>query len=152
MSLRRRVAALGILLLTLGLAVPPASAITGGEPDGGGHPNVGAILAFDPSRPRPLLCTGVLVHPRVVLTAGHCLHGFEQRGLAPADVVVRFDPDFEDPGATSRAVAQWLIHPDFTAASASTTPADRRSGGIPPRAKRRSSASLPGAPVVSATM
>lgn len=110
---RRRVAVLGVLLWTLVSSVPPASAITGGTPDGDGHPSVGAVLAFVPSRPRPLLCTVVLVHPRVVLTAGHCLHGFLERGIAPADLVIRFDPDFDDPGATDRAVAQGMIHPDF---------------------------------------
>lgn len=113
MFLPKRVAVVGTLLLSLGVSVPPASAITGGEPDGGGHPSVGAVLAFVPSRPRPLLCTGVLVHPQVVLTAGHCLHGFMARGIAPSDVVVRFDPDFDAPGATDRAVAQGMIHPEY---------------------------------------
>ncbi|HSK80829.1 MAG TPA: trypsin-like serine protease, partial [Thermoanaerobaculia bacterium] len=113
MFLKKRVAVIGALLLTLGLPVPPASAITGGEPDGNGHPAVGAVLAFVPNRPRPLLCTGVLVHPQVVLTAGHCLHGFLARGVAASDVVVRFEPDFDAPGVTDRAVAQGMIHPDY---------------------------------------
>ena len=72
--------------MTLGLPAPPASAITGGEPDADRHPAVGAVLAFVPNRPRPLLCTGVLVHPRVVLTAGYCLYGFLARGIAAPDV------------------------------------------------------------------
>lgn len=113
MCWRRRVAGLGILLWTLGASVPPASAITGGTPDGYGHPSVGAVLAFVPDRPRPLLCSVVLVHPQVVLTAGHCLHGFLERGITPADLEIRFDPDFDDPGATGRAVAQGMIHPDY---------------------------------------
>lgn len=110
---RRRAVVLGTLLWTLASSVPPASAITGGTPDGDGHPAVGAVLAFVPNRPRPLLCTVVLVHPRVVLTAGHCLHGFLERGLAPEDLVIRFDADFDAPGATGRAVVQGMIHPDY---------------------------------------
>lgn len=113
MSSTRRLAPLGALLLTLGLSVPPACAITNGEPDGEAHPSVGAILAFVPDRPTPLLCTSVLVHPRVVLTAGHCLHGFNERGVPPEDLVVRFAPDFNAPGVIDRAVAQGFIHPDY---------------------------------------
>jgi hypothetical protein len=86
---KRRCLALGAVLSTFVLPAPPASAITGGEPDGDGHPSVGAILAFVPNRPQPLLCTSVLIHPRVVLTAGHCLHGFNVRGVTPDQVAIR---------------------------------------------------------------
>lgn len=111
--MKKRATLIGTILLILGPTILPVSAITGGAPDGDGHPAVGAVLAFVPNRPRPLLCTGVLIHPRVVLTAGHCLHGFLERGIAASDVVVRFDPDFDAPGATGRAVSQGMIHPDY---------------------------------------
>lgn len=110
---KRRCLALGAVLSILVLPAPPAFAITGGEPDGNGHPSVGAILAFVPNRPQPLLCTSVLIHPRVVLTAGHCLHGFNVRGVTPDQVAIRFAPDFNAPGVLDRTAVQWFIHPDY---------------------------------------
>jgi secreted trypsin-like serine protease len=57
------------------IAAGSALAITNGQRDGNGHPNVGAMMAFDdPSAPNTLqvLCTGTLVAPQVFLTASHC--------------------------------------------------------------------------------
>jgi hypothetical protein len=51
-------------------------AITNGEADNGRHPNVGAVMLFDyqnPVNPEVIMdFSGVLVSPRVFLTAGHC--------------------------------------------------------------------------------
>ena len=112
-AMNRSLAVLAVVLLTLGLTITPASAITNGELDGEGHPSVGAVLAFVPNRPTPLLCTSVLVHPRVVLTAGHCLHGFNARGVPTDELVIRFAPNFNAPGVIDRAVAGGFIHPDY---------------------------------------
>jgi hypothetical protein len=48
----------------------PASAITGGEPDGEGHPNVGLILFYAPDG--RFRCSATLVSPTVLVTAAHC--------------------------------------------------------------------------------
>ena len=47
-----------------------AWAITGGGPDNGNHPYVGAMIAVHPVYGL-LPFTGILIHPRVILTAGH---------------------------------------------------------------------------------
>jgi hypothetical protein len=67
------------LILVLAL-VTAASAITNGEPDNGRHPYVG-LLVFDVYNPdteqnEPAWrCSGALIAPDVVLTAGHCTDG-----------------------------------------------------------------------------
>jgi hypothetical protein len=66
-------AVLAALLFTLlaGLATAgPAAAVTGGEPDGNRHPNVGLILFYSPDG--RFRCSATLVTPTVLLTAAHC--------------------------------------------------------------------------------
>lgn len=63
------VAALGASLL----ATTPALAITFGEIDGNGHPTVGNIIIRHDDGTLQRWCSGVMVSPRVFLTAGHCI-------------------------------------------------------------------------------
>ena len=50
-----------------------ALAITNGQPDGNGHPEVGALLAQQAfSDGTWQECTGTLIAPRIFLTAAHC--------------------------------------------------------------------------------
>jgi len=62
-----------VLALALGSA-GIAYAITNGQPDGDNHPYVG-LLVFDDEEGPAWRCSGALIAPDVVLTAGHCTDG-----------------------------------------------------------------------------
>lgn len=55
-------------------AMTPASAVTFGEPDDDGHQHVG-LLVFDVDGSPAWRCSGTLLSPTVMLTAGHCTYG-----------------------------------------------------------------------------
>ncbi len=83
----RRLGAL-ILLVALLSMTTPAYAITNGQPDGGGHPNVGGLVSpTQYSDGTWLYCSGTLISPTVFLTAAHCAEG--------ALVTVTFSPAYQ---------------------------------------------------------
>lgn len=103
---------LGPLLLGVTLAAVPASndltapaapqPIIGGEPTVAGEfDGVVAIVAGEG------LCTGTVVAPRLVLTAGHCLSA-----LRPGQEVGVFYGDELNP-AMQVAAEDWGVHPEF---------------------------------------
>ena len=68
----KRISIVAILVLMLLLITLPASAITGGDLDEEGHPNVG-LMAAEIDGVYEWRCSGTLIAPRVFLTAGHCV-------------------------------------------------------------------------------
>lgn len=80
---------LGAAILAGSLVASSAHAITWGKPDNGEHPNTGTLL-FVQNGVGFFSCTGTLIAPRVMLTAGHCVAG---NGEINNVTYVRFDED-----------------------------------------------------------
>jgi hypothetical protein len=81
-AMRRPCVFLLTALVTMLLAAP-VHAITYGQPDGNGHPNVGALVDTSGEQAVPY-CSGTLIAPTVFLTAAHC-------GVDNEPVQVTFD-------------------------------------------------------------
>ena len=69
-------------------AAAPAFAVTFGQPDGNAHPFVGNLLFERPDG--YYSCTGTMLSPTVMLTAGHCT---EESGAVNIRTWVTFTPD-----------------------------------------------------------
>ena len=95
-------------------AITPALAITGGQPDGDGHPYSALLLV-----PVYTFCSGTLIDEDVVLTAGHCTSLWES-GPTITEVWVTFDPyaavdlaTWEPTDGTWYLSHSWATHPDY---------------------------------------
>jgi hypothetical protein len=71
---RKRLATVTLTLLLLLVIVIPVAAVQFGQPDGDEHPFVG-LLVFDVGGSPAWRCSGTLLSPTVMLTAGHCTFG-----------------------------------------------------------------------------
>jgi secreted trypsin-like serine protease len=98
---------LGVLgLLGLLVMAAPAGAITNGQPDGGRHPEVGALVGFfAPAGTSIAYCSGTLISPTVFLTAAHC-------GFLGTTVQVTFDETYT-PASSTTYSGTFYAHPDY---------------------------------------
>ena len=92
------------------------SFITDGTLDGNAHPAV-VLIIMDVAKKPTFRCSGTLIAPKVVLTAGHCAgEPGEFSGLRifnEADV--QHDPTYPNPGGPNTIEATaWHSHPLFT--------------------------------------
>jgi hypothetical protein len=114
-------AAIG-LALTLAIAVP-AFAIVNGELDtDNDYPNVCAILSTEApggGETRQAFSTGTLIHPRIVLTAGHTvvlvrnLVDNPNNQIELEDIVVDFTPDAHDVDSTDYQIQATFLHSGY---------------------------------------
>lgn len=110
---------LWFLVLALGI-VGETGAITFGEPDGDAHPYVGTLL-FVQNGVGFYSCTGTLIAPTLMVTAGHCV---EEAGNPNDITYVRFTEDALADLDSYGSVQDWLnnewilasavyAHPEF---------------------------------------
>jgi hypothetical protein len=80
----------------------PATAITGGQPDGNRHPNVGLILFYEATG--RFRCSATLVSPTILITAAHCTEGTLGSTLVTFDSVIAEQPPSPFPVAADPSV------------------------------------------------
>src|SRR3954471_359421 len=106
----RRLFAVGAAVLVSLVVTAGAGAITYGEPDGNGHPAVGALLAPQAySDGTWAECSGTLISQTVFLTAAHCDEGLTH-------VKVTFDSSYHSATGTTYT-GTWHADPRFRKAA-----------------------------------
>jgi hypothetical protein len=90
----------------------PAGAITNGQPDGNGHPNVGLMVLHAPGEDVFRLCSGFLIAPNQFLTAAHCLAWLPGSGVILDGVT--FDPVFDAATVNIVPATSFTVDPQYT--------------------------------------
>lgn len=105
-----------LMLVMVFAAASPARAITDGELDGDGHPHVVLIIADVDGSPA-WRCSGTLISPTVVLTAGHCVSNYPDEGeVTGARIFTESDVqngsnNYPYKGKNSVEAKSWAAHP-----------------------------------------
>jgi V8-like Glu-specific endopeptidase len=110
----------GVFVL-LAVTVVPAFAVTDGELDGDGHPAV-VLLLMEVDGAPAFRCSGTLLAPRVLLTAGHCAGAPGEfsgmRVFTESDVQAGIGTtnNYPNPGPNSVEAVAWAAHPQYSSA------------------------------------
>jgi secreted trypsin-like serine protease len=109
------------VLVTMLVIVGGVSAITDGELDGDGHPHV-VLLLMEVGGAPAYRCSGTLLSPTYLLTAGHCTSNYPDEPYSGMRVFIESDVDngdnnypFASPPKSVEAV-EWYAHPDYETA------------------------------------
>lgn len=115
---RKKLAVISITMILLLVMVIPAAAVQFGEPDGDDHPYVG-LMIFDVDGSPAWRCSGTLLTPTVMLTAGHCTSGATGgRVWFEADVESGIPANgYPFGGGTSIEFLSIHTHPDYVDAA-----------------------------------
>lgn len=113
--MRRTATVLVVLAGLVMVGVAPAAGITGGQVDGGRHPNVGCLLGRLPDGSFAGCGTGQLIAPKLVLIAAHeipILQGFGATGF-----FVSFEAEVDPSTSALVAVDRVVFEPSFNPTS-----------------------------------
>lgn len=111
-----------VVIIALAFALPVA-AVTDGELDGDGHPQV-VLLLMEVDGAPAFRCSATMLSPTVVLTAGHCTNNFPghpytgMRIFTESDVQAGIGTTNNYPFAGPNAIeaASWAAHPLYETA------------------------------------
>jgi len=116
---KTRFATLVLVVIMLLIFAVPAVAITDGELDGEDHPHVVLLLMEIGGEPA-YRCSGTLLTPTVLLTAGHCVSNYPGPEFSGMRVFTESDVDNGDnnypyAGPNSVEAVSWAAHPLYEA-------------------------------------
>ncbi|MBN2392787.1 MAG: trypsin-like serine protease, partial [Anaerolineae bacterium] len=112
---KKTLIALLAAVVVLAIVVSSVSAITDGELDGEDHPYVVLLLMEVGGEPM-YRCTGTLLSPTVLLTAGHCASNYPDEPYSGMRVFTESDVENGDnsypyAGNNSIEAVEWYAHP-----------------------------------------
>jgi len=113
--MKKKTISILIAMLLLLAVVIPASAITDGELDGEDHPHVVLLLMEVGGEPM-YRCSGTLLSPTVLLTAGHCASNYPDAPYTGMRIFYESDVENGDnsypyAGNNSIEAVSWAAHP-----------------------------------------
>lgn len=109
----KNAALLGLVAILLVVTLNPAAAITNGHPDEPAHQYVGLVVFDDAPGHAAWRCSGSLISPTVLVTAGHCTDGaVAARVWFNPTVALPYVTDYPSGGVTA-VEGTPITHPDF---------------------------------------